>query len=114
MFHAETECHRRWNQLFAINLMFLVRKVEQFRPGAEKAFGIPYHQEARGVERIVEHWDHPLLQSRPHVNENVAATYKIHPGERRVVKNILRSEDAHVPERLADLVSLFGFVEKPA
>src|SRR5262249_26439295 len=99
MFHAETECHRRGNQFLTINLMFLVHQVEQFRPSTEQAFGISYHQEACGVKSVMKHGNHPLLQGRPHINEYVAATDKVHPGERRVVTYILRGEDTQTADR---------------
>src|SRR5262249_12720917 len=60
----------------------------------------------------MKHGDHALLQGWSHINENVAATDKVHPGKGRVIKDILGGENAHVPDRLADLVALFGLVEE--
>src|SRR5262249_31483490 len=100
MSHAEAECYRRWYKFLAVDLMLLVHQFEQLRTRAEQAFRIPDHQEASGIERVMKHGDHALLQGWSHINENVAATDKVHPGKGRVIKDILGGENAHVPDRL--------------
>src|SRR5262249_2030101 len=112
MFHAKAKCYRRGNQLLAINFVFLVHKVKEFRPRAEKAFRVSNHQKACRVKCVVEDGNHPSLQGWTHVDENVAAADKVHPRKRGIVKNILGSKDAQVPDRFADLESLFRLIEE--
>ena len=57
--------------------------------------------------------DGSLLQLRPQVNQQVAATDQIQFGERRVLRHILAREDAEIANGFTDLVATFLPDEEP-
>src|SRR5215831_12524702 len=56
----------------------------------------------------------PFLKGGSQIDEQIAATNNIHPGEGRILKNILPGKDAEIADGLADLIALLHFVKKAA
>src|SRR5215470_18886180 len=62
----------------------------------------------------MKNWYDSPLECGAQIDEQIAATYDVHAGERRILKNILPGKDAEVADGFADLVALLHFVEKTA
>ena len=99
--------------LLAVHAQPLVEQREQRRLCAD-ALGLPEHEEAARLERVVEHRQQLLLQHRVHVDEDVAAEDQIQARERRVPGQVLSGKHAHVADRLADAVAAVGADEERA
>ena len=67
-------------------------------------FGRAQEQEPTGVERVMKQEDQLLLQLRPQVDHEVAATDEVEFGEGRVLDHVLLGKDNHVADALADAV----------
>ena len=56
--------------------------------------------------------EHPLLQSRAHVDQYIAATNEIELGERRIFAQVMARKHAPVTDLHADLVAVSHFHKK--
>src|SRR5689334_19187347 len=62
----------------------------------------------------MQHWNHPLLQLAPEVDEHVAAAHEIDTRERRILENVMSREYARVANRLRDPISALELHEETA
>ena len=53
------------------------------------------------------------LQGRPKVDQHIAATDKVQPGEGRILGQVVSGENAYVADELGDLVTAFRSGEEP-
>ena len=98
--------------LLLVNPVFLVHRREVLRISPQ-ALGSAEHQKTAGFERIVQSRDHPLLQHRAQVDQQIAATDQVQVGERRIFGHILLGKDAHLPYRFDNLISPVDSHEEP-
>ena len=99
-------------QLLRIDLVLSIYDLEEIRKPAN-AFRVSQHQNAVRIESVMEDWHDLLLQNRVHIDQHVPATDQVHVGKWRVGKDVVASENTHLPNRLADSVSTFHSGEKP-
>ena len=109
----DREPHQRpaGRDLLRIDLVRPIHRLEQpvLLP---HRLGRPQDQESRYVERVMEGRQHPLLQRRGHVDQDIAATDEIHMRERRIGGQVLASEDAAIADRFVDAVELVFLLEE--
>ena len=97
-----------------IDFRFAVHKVKNFGTRSEQTLGISHQQEPALFQGIVEDRNDLLLQNGTEINQHIPATDQIHAGEGRIAEDILAREDAHVANRLGNLIALGNFVKKAA
>jgi hypothetical protein len=91
----------------------LVHGREEIGERADR-LGRPEQQKALGIQAVVKERDHPLLQRRAHVNENVATADQVEPRERRVLRHVVDREHAEIADALADLKARIRLDEESA
>ena len=65
------------------------------------------HKETSRVKRVLEHGQHVLLKHGVEIDQEIAATDQVEPGEGRVPSDVVAGENALVPDGFGDLVALF-------
>jgi hypothetical protein len=76
------------------------------------ALGVAEHEAPGRLQGVVKHGQQPPLQRGVHVDQHIATAYQVEMRERRIARQILPCEDAHVAERLAHLIPAIGLREK--
>ena len=98
---------------FSVDLVLLVHRNEQIRVIPD-ALGVAQHQKAAGIQRVVKHGQQLPLKRAVHVNQDVPTAYQIEMRERRVAREILPREHAHIANRFGHLVAAVGLREEAA
>src|SRR5438128_3602373 len=75
-------------------------------------FGGAKNEEAARLEREMERTHDPALQGRRHIDQNVPTTHEVELRERRVLREIVPRENAHLPQGLVDLIAAVNFREE--
>ena len=71
---------------------------------SRNALGRPQEQVAAGLQSVVEHRQHVVLQLGVEVDEQIAAGHEVHARERRIADDAVRGEDAQVANLLGQHV----------
>src|SRR5205814_10478833 len=98
-------------RLLCKELVFLIHQSEHVRIGAD-GFRISQQQIAGGIQCVMKHRKHPLLERGSQINQYVSATDQIQLRERRIAGHVLLGEDAEIADVLADLISAVGLDEE--
>ncbi len=91
--------------------MLLVDLPERFRARFH-ALRASQQQIAVRVQSVVKCGQHLLLERDAQIDQKIAATNEIHPGERRIAGDVLNRKDTNIAHLLADLIAAAGFGEK--
>ena len=103
---------RRRPGFFPVDLVLLVHQDEQIRVISD-AFGVAEHQKSPGLQRVVKHRQQLPLKRAVHVDQHVPTAYQIEMRERRVARQILPREHAHIADRFGHLIAAVGLREEP-
>src|SRR5713226_6156545 len=102
--------HRSRRSFLGINLVLFVRRLKQVGEAAD-GFRRAQKQKPVRLECVMKSGQRLLLQTRLKINQQVAATDKVHARERRVGDEILSGEDDHFSQWLDDAIAAF-FLDK--
>src|SRR5579863_1069271 len=81
---------------------------------SSKTLGAAEQQEAVRSERVMQSGNHPLLQDRAKINEQITAADQVEIGKGRVLCDVLLGKNAHFADGLNNLVSAVDSQEEPA
>ena len=90
-------------RLPAVDPMLTIDRREQVRKRAD-GLRRAEEEEAVRVQRVMERRDHAFLQGWCEVDEQIAAADEVDARERRIGRDVLLGEKAHLPDGFADAV----------
>src|ERR1039458_6600164 len=80
---------------------------------ASRSLSAAEQQTAVGMQRLEQGMDHAFLQGGFQIDQQIPATDQIHSGKRGVGGEVLRGENAAIPDKAGNLMSRVHFPEKP-
>src|SRR3990172_4503236 len=95
------------------DVMFPIEDLEKVGAAPDR-LGATDEKHAPRAERVVKYRDDPLLKDGVKVDEHVAAAQKVDVRERRIAREIVLGERAHLPDGVVDAVPALHLAEEPA
>ena len=92
--------------------MLLVGRLEEEREATDRLRRAQKQKPVR-LERVVEHREHLLLQTRFQVDQQVPTADEVDTRERRITDEILPRKDDYLAQRLVDPIAALLLDEKP-
>src|SRR5258708_35481503 len=93
---GEVEVQPGWGRFPAINLVLPIHQLKQIRSRAKDAFRAPQYKECSWLQSIMKDGHDPFLQSKPEVDQHIAATDNVYARKWRALWKGVTSENKKI------------------